>query len=298
MLIGAGLWASGILPGLNKGPSVYTKVQKVQVDESFVLDFDQEMDQESVQENLIIPDGVQGEVSWQDEDLVFRPSAELMPSEKYEFKVLNKAKTASQKLLEKDLEFRFIVAGEPQLVTQIPAPEASEVPLDTRITMIFDQPMIPLTQVQGDAALVRQENWPVTISPAIDGRWRWLGTTSIVFEPEQGLAPATQYTVNVPAGISSAQEDLTTQDYSWSFSTPLPRAQSLYSTEPSGSYGPNTGVIIDFNIPVVLESVKDLVSLQKITGDSEESVQTEVVDLRSVLFVQPEDGEEVDQSRI
>lgn len=298
VLIGAGLWASGILPGLNKGPSVYTKVQKVQVDESFVLDFDQEMDQESVQENLIIPDGVQGEVSWQDEDLVFRPSAELMPSEKYEFKVLNKAKTASQKLLEKDLEFRFIVAGEPQLVTQIPAPEASEVPLDTRITMIFDQPMIPLTQVQGDAALVRQENWPVTISPAIDGRWRWLGTTSIVFEPEQGLAPATQYTVNVPAGISSAQEDLTTQDYSWSFSTPLPRAQSLYSTEPSGSYGPNTGVIIDFNIPVVLESVKDLVSLQKITGDSEESVQTEVVDLRSVLFVQPEDGEEVDQSRI
>ena len=57
----------------------------------------------------------------------------------------------------------------------------------------------------GSVADVAQNAVPVTLSPQPPGRWRWLGTRTLTFEPEGGRFPmATAYTVEVPAGTRSS----------------------------------------------------------------------------------------------
>lgn len=72
-------------------------------------------------------------------------------------------------------------------------------PID-RITVNFSQPIIPLSSVDTLAA-----NIPATITPSTLGKWRWLGTQTLVFEFGSGqrLRNATEYTVTVPAGTKS-----------------------------------------------------------------------------------------------
>lgn len=69
-------------------------------------------------------------------------------------------------------------------------------PID-RITVNFNQPMVPLSSVDSLA-----EQVPARISPSTDGKWRWLGTQTLVFEFGSGqrLKNATDYVITVPAG--------------------------------------------------------------------------------------------------
>ncbi|MEZ5296333.1 MAG: hypothetical protein R2697_08720 [Ilumatobacteraceae bacterium] len=58
-----------------------------------------------------------------------------------------------------------------------------EVDIAPFVAVTFDQPMVPLgTLEQLDAADV-----PVTISPAVEGRWRWIGTRTLRFEVVPGV---------------------------------------------------------------------------------------------------------------
>src|SRR4051812_21197442 len=63
-----------------------------------------------------------------------------------------------------------------------------------QLTVTFDQPMIAVSSQAAAASSV-----PVKLSPQPKGTWRWIGTRTIVFDPEGGAFPrATTYTVNVP----------------------------------------------------------------------------------------------------
>jgi uncharacterized protein YfaS (alpha-2-macroglobulin family) len=267
-----GLWFTLGQEGLRTLPTDLTEIQKVQADSDLYFVFNDEMDQDSVEANLVIPDGVRGEISWKDNTMVFRPDSELDSGAKYAFSVLKKAQTAKKDEIGTDLKFNFIVGGIPTLVSRIPAIDATEVTTDVRLTLVFDRPMIPLTQVQGKAAEARLANWPVTISPAIDGRWRWLGTTSIVYEPEEEFLAATRYTVNVPAGIKTVNDDITEEDFTWSFETPRPQATYVRSAADHGRYGPNSEILIEFNLPMDLGSVNEHVTLTRIGEPGAEAV--------------------------
>ena len=75
------------------------------------------------------------------------------------------------------------------------------------LTVTFDQPMVPLTtldQLDADPELV-----PVELTPAVEGRWRWIGARTVRFEviPDGNggldrLPGATEYTATVPAGTA------------------------------------------------------------------------------------------------
>ncbi|BAN03677.1 hypothetical protein YM304_33630 [Ilumatobacter coccineus YM16-304] len=91
------------------------------------------------------------------------------------------------------------------------------------LSLTFNEPMVPLaTLEQLDAVDV-----PVEMSPAVDGRWRWIGTRTLRFEvlPEADtsidrLPAATEFTVTVPAGTESANGAVLADAFSFSFSTP------------------------------------------------------------------------------
>jgi uncharacterized protein YfaS (alpha-2-macroglobulin family) len=102
-----------------------------------------------------------------------------------------------------------------------------EVPLAPQLSVTFSQPMVAVTS-QDDASRTQ----PVRMSPQVPGRWRWLGTKTLVFDPEgQRLPMATEFTVNIPAGTRAAAGGSTKTNVTWKFSTPAPKLVNKYPVD-------------------------------------------------------------------
>ncbi|MFY7951408.1 MAG: Ig-like domain-containing protein, partial [Armatimonadaceae bacterium] len=101
-----------------------------------------------------------------------------------------------------------------------------------RITITFNQPMIPLSS-QDQAAT----NVPVRLSPKVEGAWRWMGTQTLVFDPGSGkrLPMATEYTLTSPAGVKAVSGASLAADVVSTVRTPAPR---VLSSGPQGDSQP------------------------------------------------------------
>ncbi|HVF44015.1 MAG TPA: DUF6049 family protein [Pyrinomonadaceae bacterium] len=102
-----------------------------------------------------------------------------------------------------------------------------EVPLAPQLSVTFSQPMVAVTS-QDEAA----RSVPVQMSPRTPGRWRWLGTKTLVFDPEgQRLPMATEFNVSIPAGTRAAAGGSTNANVTWKFSTPAPKLVNKYPAD-------------------------------------------------------------------
>ncbi|MEO8703660.1 MAG: alpha-2-macroglobulin family protein [Kofleriaceae bacterium] len=101
-------------------------------------------------------------------------------------------------------------------------PEGS-VPLAPELSVTFSQPMVAVTS-QSDAAGIT----PVKLSPQPKGNWRWIGTRTILFDPEVRFPQATTYTVEVPAGTKGALGNTLKTATKFTFETPPPGLVSQY----------------------------------------------------------------------
>ena len=125
------------------------------------------------------------------------------------------------------------------------------------LSVTFNQPMVPLGTLDQLAA----EDVPATVTPAIEGRWRWIGTRTLRFELIPGeidrLPAATDYVVTIPAGTTSANGAELAEAVTWTFSTPAPQVVSLIGTSESMSVTPVIVATFDQRIdPVgVLETI-------------------------------------------
>jgi hypothetical protein len=218
------------------------------------------MDQTSVEEHLEIPSDLTGETRWEGNEFVFHPTVALEKGSKYVFRLSREAKTKNGELLGKDFDFTFNISGAPSVSARIPAPDLKDVPPDAEITIVFDRPIVPLTQLQG-AAAERLSNWPVTITPAVQGSWRWLSTMAISFTPSKQLSPATTYKVNVPVGIETVAREKTEQDFSWQFETIRPAVQETNPHTGHDLAGPTTPITIHFNQEMDLASAASHITL-------------------------------------
>ena len=104
-----------------------------------------------------------------------------------------------------------------------------EVPIAPELSVTFSQPMVAVTS-QSDAATVQ----PVKLTPQPKGKWRWIGTRTILFDPDPRFPQATTYQVEVPAGTKSANGGVLKDAVKFSFETPAPKVISEYP----GSYQP------------------------------------------------------------
>ncbi len=123
-------------------------------------------------------------------------------------------------------------SGRPDIATAGPLsvlrrmPEG-DVPLAPHLSVTFSQPMVAL---DSHAALARGDV-PVRLEPQPPGEWRWVGTRTLVFEPEGRFPMATRYRATIPAGTRSATGGTLAAAESWSFDTPPPR---LVARHPEG----------------------------------------------------------------
>jgi len=103
-----------------------------------------------------------------------------------------------------------------------------EVALAPELSVTFNQPMVAVAS-QDDAAKTK----PITLSPEPAGRWRWIGSRTILFDPEVRFPQSTTYQVSVPKGTKSATGGVLADDVKFTFETPTPTIVSSYP-----SYGP------------------------------------------------------------
>ena len=97
-----------------------------------------------------------------------------------------------------------------------------EVSLAPDLSVTFSQPMVAVTS-QDEAAKYA----PVELSPQVEGRWRWLGTKTLMFDTTKRFPMATKFTARVPAGTRSATGQTVSRDVVWTFTTPPPKAEQM-----------------------------------------------------------------------
>jgi len=106
------------------------------------------------------------------------------------------------------------------------APEGA-VPIAPQLQVTFSQPMVAITSHDDSVA----GGVPVVLSPQPKGKWRWIGTKTLLFDPEIRFPMATTYRVEVPAGTKSATGNLLKEKHAFSFQTPAPSVQSQYPSD-------------------------------------------------------------------
>ncbi|MEW6264881.1 MAG: alpha-2-macroglobulin family protein [Thermodesulfobacteriota bacterium] len=114
-------------------------------------------------------------------------------------------------------------AGPVQVIRRSPE---GPVPLAANLSLTFSRPMVALSaQADLPASAV-----PVKLSPQPAGAWRWVGTKTLFFEPEDRFPMATDFKVEVPAGTASADGGRLEQAVTWRFTTPPPQIRTGYPT--------------------------------------------------------------------
>ena len=137
------------------------------------------------------------------------------------------------------------------------APEG-ELGLAPHLTVTFSQPMVAVTSIADLAA----SQIPVKLTPQPRGKWRWLGTKTLIFEPEGRFPMATNYSVEVPAGTKSATGNALTSAKRWTFATPPVKIKSSYPI--GGPHHRNPVIFIEFDQRI--DSAKMLKAIQLTAG--------------------------------
>ena len=139
-----------------------------------------------------------------------------------------------------------VVSGPLEVLRSSPE---GEVPLAPRLSVTFSQPMVALTSVDDLATM----EVPVRLTPQTPGRWRWVGTRTLLFEPAGRFPMATEYAATVPAGTKSVNGGVLSAERTWKFATPPPQATTMYPQ--SGSQRRDTLMFVEFDQKVDPASV-------------------------------------------
>ncbi len=110
------------------------------------------------------------------------------------------------------------------------------------MSLTFSEPMIAVSSQDEASRFV-----PVELTPQIEGKWQWLGTRTLRFEPAKRLPMATEFKARVPAGTKSATGKELKKDVVWSFSTPAPNVKTQIPNQYSGPQRRDQLIYIGFD---------------------------------------------------
>ena len=83
-------------------------------------------------------------------------------------------------------------------LTVLRASPEGEVPTNTPISITFSKPMVALTTQDDVASTV-----PAQLTPTVAGRWRWVGTRTLIFSANDRLPHSTHFEIVVPEATRS-----------------------------------------------------------------------------------------------
>ena len=131
-----------------------------------------------------------------------------------------------------------------------------DVPLAPQLSVTFSQPMVAITSHQDTVVA----GVPVKLTPQPQGRWRWVGAKTLLFETEGHFPMATEYTAEVSAGTKSATGATLAAPMRWKFATPPPVVKTSYPNE-----GPTTRdplMFVEFDQRISPSAVADTIRVR------------------------------------
>jgi uncharacterized protein YfaS (alpha-2-macroglobulin family) len=127
----------------------------------------------------------------------------------------------------------------------------------SQVAVVFDRPMVALDAIDATSGQV-----PIRCEPAIDGRFRWAGTSTAVVIPTSGAFPnATSFSCEVPQGTAALDGTQLESTVSWTFTTERPAVEATRPTEGSDQWDPKDPIVLRFNQAVEPEQVARAVHL-------------------------------------
>lgn len=132
----------------------------------------------------------------------------------------------------------------------------TEVPIAPHLSVTFSQPMIAVTSHDDTIA----KGVPVKLTPTPPGRWRWVGTRTLLFDPVVRFPMATKYTVEIPEGTKSESGVVLKKKKSFTFGTPAPIVKSSWPSDSKGPQPLNPVMFVRFDqkidAAIVLKSIE------------------------------------------
>ncbi|MBN1611915.1 MAG: Ig-like domain-containing protein, partial [Polyangiaceae bacterium] len=139
-----------------------------------------------------------------------------------------------------------------------------QVSIAPQLSVTFSAPMVELTS---HAELAKLEP-PVELVPLPAGHWRWIGTQTVLFDPEHERFPmATDYTVTVPAATHSVAGVRIAAEKRWQFSTPTVAIEQIEPNRYSGPQDLEPIIFASFNQRIQPERVLGKTTLRR-AGDA------------------------------
>ncbi len=92
------------------------------------------------------------------------------------------------------------------------------------LTVSFSAPMVPITS----HAELEKTRPPVTLTPEPAGKWRWVGSQTVMFQPENEFPKSTDYAVDIPAGTKSQNGNVLAAADRFTFTTPTVKLVHSY----------------------------------------------------------------------
>jgi len=232
--------------------------EELQVNAPLVLTFDQAMDQGSVEKAFAIQPPVAGSLKWaSNRVLMFQPEKSWQRESVYRVAVMASAQSQAGLALREEIAFRFVTTGYLEVTEALPAADASEVAMGSTVTVMFNRPVVALGPVSDMSKLPQ----PLAFVPPVEGQGEWLNTSIFVWRPKSGLLPSTTYKVTVKAGLQDTTGGILNQDYTWSFTTEMPRVLTVSPASEFQYVGPSEAISVTFNQPMDASSVEGKFSL-------------------------------------
>lgn len=141
-----------------------------------------------------------------------------------------------------------------------------EIDLIDRVSVTFSHPMVPLA----DLARLDDMPSPLVISPEVPGRFIWLGTDTVAFQPEGRMPFGASYTATVAAGTKSALGATLTEAYSFSFETPRPKLEGSLPADGDEEISQDSSISLYFNAEVDPKQVLPITELKDVEGKTYE----------------------------
>jgi uncharacterized protein YvpB len=207
--------------------AVSPKGENVLSSEQVTVEFDQEMNKESVEKGLKFEPAIEGTYEWNPEStfVTFKPSKTLNKDTSYKISlhkdiqsiygaklvqtlnVLGATTEAAQAPTEESKEFTFKTIGSVGVARTSPVSNSSNVDINTSFSVTFTQAV--------DKASAESK---ISINPSVPGKFSWNDST-VTFKPDKALEYSKRYTVTVAAGVKSIDGLDFKSNYQFNFTT-------------------------------------------------------------------------------
>ncbi|MDY0094503.1 MAG: Ig-like domain-containing protein [Candidatus Vecturithrix sp.] len=146
------------------------------------------------------------------------------------------------------------------------------------ITITFNYPVTALSGVEKDL-----REGPLSIEPQVSGTYRWMGTSTLSFIPDETLMYGMRYVVHINAPITGIGGEVMEKAISFSFVTPRPQVQQVYPYQEQDHVALQQPLFLLFDQPMDPQKAAQFLTLTSETG-----VETPI----SVSYVDNADIEE------